>query len=567
MSATKRRTTRSSSRALSDTSEPVDNTNSLQSARSERRRTRKSDKSANSIPKETYSYGTDVPGTHSQQLAAQAAMMKPVLGIETGVEQAARDAVRGYARDLSVIAEEARPGGGFAERHQVGGNLRGNTGDRSDSELTGMKTFGREYEDSLYAHSRRQSRAPSIEQELYDQFAHDRSIRDSARDSARGSAQSSTWGSTWDSIRGSTWAPTWAPIWGSIRGSIPGIFKYAGWLLLILPIVATAISLYFTARWYPIMKDLQLSGYSCSSFDASECSRLATIEVERFGRRLDGLEDQFRKLPRTSETAARSITRQVNWLSYDLGARAIPHLSTPNEYFQKEATKAKPIENLVKPRWWKFWRGRSESSEVVNGELNTLIKFEKIDYGPNSALQPWRENEPRYCTPGKLQLAVKLPRPVTPVNLFIEYYLKDEILAVGAAPKDVELWIPVPDDDTRAAVVRLVTDYYPDILAEERAETGRFLGQRQALASHWIPVGRWTYDIYANEVSQKFRVYADLESLGVSVDEIVIRVNSNWANRDVTCLVRARMNGIDRSGVHEQLDAPPDGKGRSSIHI
>lgn len=553
MSVTRRMTTRSSSRALSESSEPAETATSVQSAKSEPRRTRKSGKKIVSVPKETYSYGTDMPGTHSQQIAAQAAMMKPVRSIENGVEQAVRGAA-GFERNLSDIAEDAQTGGRVF-RYQVGGNLRGDRSDRSDSELTGMKTYGREDWVSLKSQSEGQSRAPSVDED-----------RAPSIDEERAPSIDDNW---FDRPINSN--PTSGSKWDSIRGSFLGILKSAGWLsLLIFPIAAIAISLYFIASWYPAMNSLQgsgFSGYNCSS-TASECSPLAALEVERLGRRLDNLEDQFRKLTRTGESAARPPLRQINWLSYDLGARAIQPLSSPNEYFQKEKASVKPIRTVPKPRWWQFWGrrwwdfcgGPFEALEVVE-KANTTVKFEKIDYGPNSALQPWRENEPRYCTPGKLQLAVKLPRPVTPRDLVMEYYLKDEVLAVGAAPQEVELWIHLSDDVTRAVVMHAVTQVYPDILAGDRSV--RFREQNQALDSNWVPVGRWIYDIYANEIAQKFPVLVDLEAHGVAVDKIVIRVNSNWADRDVTCLVRARMHGIDQSGLHEQLDPRPDGRSRA----
>lgn len=539
MSAARRKTTRSASLAHSETSELAGTARSVQSSKPESRRKRKSGNYTASLPKETYSYGTDIAGAHSQQLAAQAAMLKPVRDIQTGVEQAARDAVGGFGSDLSVISEEVQARGGIVGRYQVGGDLRGNMGDRSESELTGMKTFGREDGGSLDSQSWNQSRAPSVHRDLYEQSNN----------------LDSTWGSTWESIWGATWQSIRGTTRDSIRGSILGILKSAGWIFLrIFPIAAAMISLYLIASWYPTMRDLQRSRYNYSSPATSENSPLALFEVERLGRRLNGLEDQVRKLPRTGEPAARVTLRQINWLSYDLGARAVPHLSSPREYFQKEQARAQPIRGLLKPRWWGFWGGRFESyDEVVRRKPITTVKFEMIDYGPNSALQPWRENEPRYCTPGKLQLAVKLPRLVTPVDLVIEYYLKDEILAAGSAPKEVELWVPISDDAARAAVVLGVTKLYPDILASERSENARFLEQRQALDSNWVPVGRWTYDIYANEIGQRFHVFVDLDSHGIAVDEIVVRVNSNWANNDVTCLVRARMHGIDQSGIHEEL--------------
>ncbi|MCJ1469617.1 hypothetical protein MMC07_008252 [Pseudocyphellaria aurata] len=541
MSAARRKTTRSISHAHSETSE-VAETGSVQSSKPGSRRKRKSEKYTASIPKETYSYGTDIAGAHSQQLAAQAAMLRPVRDIETGVEQAARDAVGGLGRDLSVISEEVRTRGGVVGQYQVGGDLRGNMGDPSESDLTGIKTFGREDGDSLNSQSWNQSRAPSVDRDLYEQSNN----------------LHSPWGSTWDSIRDAAGGSIRRTTWDSIRSSTLSILRSAGWLgwlfLRIFPIAAAMISLYLIASWYPIMRNLQSSGHNYSAPATSERSPLAFFEVERLGRRLKGLEDQVRKMPRTSETAARVTLRQINWLSYDLGARAVPHLCSPREFFQEEQAKAQPIRGLLKPRWWNFWGGQFESyDDVAREKPITMVKFEPIDYGPNSALQPWRENEPRYCTPGKLQLAVTLPRPVTPVDLVIEYYLKDEILAAGSAPKEVELWVPISDDAARAAVVLVVTKLYPDILASERSENARFLEQRTALDSKWVPVGRWTYDIYANEIEQRFHVFVDLDSHGVAVDEIVVRVNSNWANRDVTCLVRARMHGIDQSGIHEEL--------------
>lgn len=519
MSTALRRSTRSASRQLSETSEPAETASSVQSSRSEPRRTRKSGKPTESIPKETYSYGTDIPGTLSQQLAAQAAMMKPVRGIETRVEQAAQDAAGGYARGLSAISEEPQTGGEIFGQYEVGGDLRGNLGDPSDSELIGTKSFGRENGDLLNLQNQRQSRAPSINRNLYEQ-----------RDNHYSNRMS-----TWDSI----------------YGSVRGIFRSAGWLLPIFYIAAAVIPLYFIARWYPVMKIPQGSGYNCSSLGTTECPPLPTVEIERLGRRLDDLEGKFRAQP---------TTRRINWLAWDMGARAIPHLSSPNEYFQKGKAKAKGLAKPYRrPGLWEwgfeFVLGSIEYPDVAEGDLYPLAKFEIVDYGPHSALQPYRENEARYCTPGKLQLAVKLPRLVTPLDLIIEHYLKDEVLSVGAAPKEVELWIPIGDYTARAAVVSEVTQFYPDILPGERSEPARFLEHKIALDFTWVPVGRWTYNIHANEAKQRFRVIADLESHNIAVDEVVIRVNSNWANRDVTCLVRARLDGIDRSGVHEQLDA------------
>lgn len=522
MSTGLRRSTRSASRAQSETSEPAESASSVQSSRPESRRTRKSGKPTESIPKETYSYGTDTPGTRSQQRAAQAAMKKPVRSIETRVEEAAQDAAEGYATGLSAISEEAQTGGDVFGRYEVGSDHGGTLGNLSDSELIGTKTFGRENEDTLNLQNQRQSRAPSIEREQ----------------SRAPSIERDQW-----------YYPRRVSTWDKIDAWVLRIFRAVGCLLPIFYLAAAVISLCFIARWYPVIENPQGSIYNCSSLGTTECPPrappLATAQIERLGRRVDDLEGKFRAQP---------ITRRINWLSWDMGARSIPDLSSPNDYFEKGKAKVTmPAQVYKQPGYG------TSTYEFFLGDLEVpvpdpLAQFQLVDYGPDSALQPYRENEARYCTPGKLQLAVKLPRLVAPLHLIIEYYLKDEVLSVGAAPKEVELWIPIGDHTARAAVVSQVARFYPDILPDELSEPARFHEHKIALDFTWVPIGRWTYDIHANEAQQKFRVIPDLDSYDIAVDEIVIRVNSNWANKELTCLVRARLDGLDRSGYHEQLD-------------
>lgn len=60
-------------------------------------------------------------------------------------------------------------------------------------------------------------------------------------------------------------------------------------------------------------------------------------------------------------------------------------------------------------------------------------------------------------------------------------------------------------------------------------------------------VGRWQYDIYSLHNVQKFLIPYDLEAYNFSTKSIVIRVNSNWGSSYATCLLRARLNGIDQT--------------------
>ncbi|MCJ1470199.1 hypothetical protein MMC07_008844 [Pseudocyphellaria aurata] len=380
--------------------------------------------------------------------------------------------------------------------------------------------------------------------------------------------------------------------------SPPGFFSGVNkWLAFLLLLVVAALSLGL-AHWSPVGSGLSSSpvgfglssspfgsGFSSSSSARCSCPSCPSADIaalindmndaiKQHGLdmdRVDGLEDRIEKVREelhtldlrleelkrkgTEKPAARQApVRQINWLSFDLGARAISHQSSPTKY----SLKAQPLLPIKKGGWsllGAFLPRRPQP--VVEAPSTPPASFANLDYGPNAALQPWKEHEPKYCTEGrKMQLAARLPRAIAPKKLVLEYYLKDEVLAVGPAPKEFELWIPVSDPAARAAVVRMITSRYPDIMNEQRAGTGRFPGLAESLDQAWVPIGRWTYDVHAQEIAQSFTVPVELESLGIAVQEAAVRVNSNWGNKATTCLVRARLHGTDQSGLVDRLEAP-----------
>lgn len=110
-----------------------------------------------------------------------------------------------------------------------------------------------------------------------------------------------------------------------------------------------------------------------------------------------------------------------------------------------------------------------------------------------------------------MQLAAKLPRPIVPTELVIEHWPKDEVTIAGIAPKDVELWV-------------------------EHGE-------------EWILAGKWIYNIHADQAAQGFPVAL----AGLIVQRVQIRIKSNWGNANKICLVRAKIYGLDKSGIKEKL--------------
>ena len=110
-----------------------------------------------------------------------------------------------------------------------------------------------------------------------------------------------------------------------------------------------------------------------------------------------------------------------------------------------------------------------------------------------------------------MQLAVRLPRPIRPTELIIEHWRKDEVPIAGVTPRLVELLVEVGEDLFR--------------------------------------VGQWIYNVHAIQEAQKFSVVYD----GPAVQRVILLIASNWGNPNMTCLVRAKLHGVDMSGIEERL--------------
>ncbi|MCJ1464140.1 hypothetical protein MMC07_002753 [Pseudocyphellaria aurata] len=142
------------------------------------------------------------------------------------------------------------------------------------------------------------------------------------------------------------------------------------------------------------------------------------------------------------------------------------------------------------------------AAQLTAIERKPPAKSENIKYDPNSVLQLWTESEPRYCTLDKKpQLAVGLRRKIAPHKLVVEYCRKDEVTATA-----------------RTALICAITDIYPDILAGQEPETALSPAQKEALDLVWVPVGRWTSDIFANKTGHTFDILIDRKSLGIAVE-------------------------------------------------
>lgn len=262
-----------------------------------------------------------------------------------------------------------------------------------------------------------------------------------------------------------------------------------------------------------------------------------------FGRlniRIGKLENHLQKLQLGSQSFNPTPKHQVNWFTPGFGATIDAHLSSPT------AAVCDPTWSLY-PWNWVFGR--------------TCPEF-PLSPPQMMALQAWDDPTfDRWCAPrsgGKLQLTVDLDRPIAPTELIVEYAAKDASPAgsMGAAPKEVELWIQIEDDNVCTTVTDAIDRMWPGFL-EDSSPQGKELSVEQTLGFDWIPVGRWIYNIYEDDNIQTFKIPIPLRDYGVETLKIAMRVNSNWGNVDFTCVNRFRLHGHDTSGLIEALEEDP----------
>ena len=241
-------------------------------------------------------------------------------------------------------------------------------------------------------------------------------------------------------------------------------------------------------------------------------------------------------LNQSSHSITPKPKQQVNWFLPGYGAVIDPHLSSPIATTECDTTNSFWLWNYFSP--------------CVNKPLSQPHM---------SALTAWEDpGADRWCAPrsgGKLQLTIELSRNVAPTELIVEYGAMDATPAggMGAAPKQIELWIQIEDDKMRAIIGDVISRMHSHLLKESSPQD-KTLSPAQALGDDWVPIGRWAYNIYEHDNVQSFRVPISLHAYGIHTAKVAVRVNSNWGNVMFTCINRLRLHGRDVTGITEALD-------------
>ncbi|KAI5248571.1 hypothetical protein E4T43_01358 [Aureobasidium subglaciale] len=194
--------------------------------------------------------------------------------------------------------------------------------------------------------------------------------------------------------------------------------------------------------------------------------------------------------------------RSVNFFSHTLGATVHPRYTSP--------THPRQLGGL-----W-HWVNRNLHDFQGRGHPS-----------PFRVLTPWEEPSDCWCAAasddkGKAQIGVMMPRAMKPTSITIEHMPSTGTLDIGAAPREVEIWV------RRQADIGAPQAYnsHPD--CGEPPEAGL------------VCVGKAAYDINAINHIQNFDLEAN-EAIGF-VDFAIIRVINNWG-QDWTCIYRIRLHG------------------------
>jgi hypothetical protein len=213
-----------------------------------------------------------------------------------------------------------------------------------------------------------------------------------------------------------------------------------------------------------------------------------------------------------AESVAYYHLQRPNHFSFGLGAVVDPSVTSPTYAFAKERA------------WWPkrliLW-GVGYGMPVPNP--------------PAEALRKWDEAGDCWCSPAKgngagVQLGVLMANDLFPKEVVIEHIPKSATLDSASAPREMELLARIDGFDAQGTVGELSDNLFPDAYESH-------------LGKEWILIGTWCYEMEDAHHVQHFYPQLDLQSLGVSTRQLVVRAKNNQGDSDHTCLYRVRVHG------------------------
>ncbi|KAL8703029.1 MAG: hypothetical protein Q9201_003805 [Fulgogasparrea decipioides] len=255
-------------------------------------------------------------------------------------------------------------------------------------------------------------------------------------------------------------------------------------------------------------------------------SAITPCDVSNIEHRLSVLEHQLHNLPDQLHTEDKQW--RINFFSKFHRVSVDPYLTSPTG---TEAGLCKP-----KSRLWEIIHLLWKPDDSI------LCPIEAMKNGPATVFGPWDEDSgPAWCAAAgeaKLQIGAIVQAPMTPTEVVVEHNPWTNELEPRSvpAPKEIELWMEVLEDGLRETIGRAAEATYGNF------ETNPVTKAYRSLPSKYVPIGRWTYDYPSGKSTQVLKVSVDLA--GAQTTKLAVRVNSNWAGEQYTCLYRLRLYGI-----------------------
>jgi SUN domain-containing protein 1/2 len=169
------------------------------------------------------------------------------------------------------------------------------------------------------------------------------------------------------------------------------------------------------------------------------------------------------------------------------------------------------------------------SSTFIDDEPAVTSLYRRLFPGPGrrppiTALQKWDEPGDCWCASpdetnqGFAQLSILLGHEMYPQQVTVEHLPKAASLDSTSAPKNIEVWVPLP--------------YDPSIRVWSAAGCG------QGPKNHYC-LGNFAYNVHGSNHVQTFNL--DVHSI-IPASKVLLRVTDNWGS-DHTCIYRVRLHG------------------------